>query len=106
MPGTAPCVRKDCISTSGSRTSCRVRSALTWRPITSRNVSPSRASSSDFGPSSPMLVPSPPLSLITHACPSAPNAAGRGSWASVGSSRTGSSSASGSMPDAPATSWS
>ena len=35
--------------------------------MTSRNVSPSLTSSSDFGPVMPMLVPRPPLSLIDDA---------------------------------------
>ena len=56
----------------------------------SRNVSPSLTSSSDFGPVIPMLVPRPPLSLMTTV---------RSSASRAPSSSSGSSSASGSVVD-------
>ena len=56
---------------SGVRTPCRSRSASTCRAMMSRKLSPSRTGSADFGPLIPMLVPSPPLSLMTTVWPSA-----------------------------------
>ena len=44
------------------------RSDKTCRTIRSRKFVPSRTSSKLFGPCNPMLVPRPPLSLITTAC--------------------------------------
>ena len=41
------------------------RSASVWAMMMSRNERPSRASTSDFGRWSPIVVASPPLSLIT-----------------------------------------
>ena len=58
-------VRNEFIRMSGTCTPYCSRSASTCRATTSRKVRPSRTSSTDFGPESPMHVPSPPLSLTT-----------------------------------------
>ena len=81
-PATASRVRKLFISTSGTRAPLRSRRRSTCWTVMSRNVCPSRASISDFGPVMPMLVPRPPLSLSTTA------------WSSSSSPPSGSSSAS------------
>src|SRR6185436_15444980 len=70
--------------------------------MTSRNESPSRASTSDFARVMPMLVPSPPLSLITATRSRAAAASGDGvRSAARGTSAIGSRSRSARMPDAP-----
>ena len=97
-------MRKLFISTSGSRIRWRRRSASVCRAMTSRNDSPSRASTSDLGPVIPIVVPSPPLSLTTTARPSASGSAASGRSAAFSTLRTGSSSASGSAPEDPASS--
>ena len=55
------------MSTSGSRAPERARSSSTWRAMRSRKLSPSLTSSSDLAFVIPMLVPRPPLSLMTTA---------------------------------------
>src|SRR6201991_421359 len=75
----------------------------TWRTMMSRNVRPSLTSTSDFGPLIPMLVPRPPLSLMTTAWSSAPPASSPASGRSLaaGTSSTGSISLSGRTPVSP-----
>ena len=62
-------VAKLFISTSGSRGAGRRRSrrCRSWRAMTSRKLRPSLTGSSDLARVMPMLVPRPPLSLITTA---------------------------------------
>jgi len=59
----------------------------------SRNERPSRASTSDFGCCSPIVVASPPFSLITATRASARAGSAAGSSANVFTSPAGSSSA-------------
>ena len=89
------------ISSSGSRTPNRRRSASVWPMMMSRNVRPSRASSSDFGLRRPIVVARPPLSLITANCSSAPAGSPSGSSSSEGTSVAGSSSSVGIIPESP-----
>ena len=72
------------ISTSGTRAPEASRSASTWRAIRSRNVEPSRASSSDFARVMPMLVPRPPLSFSTTAWSSSSRPPASGQRVGVG----------------------
>jgi hypothetical protein len=60
-------VAKLFISSSGMSAPLRSRRWSTCRTITSRNVSPSLTSISDFARVIPIEVPSPPLSLSTTA---------------------------------------
>ena len=62
-----PASRRGCGSCP-SAAAARRRSTA-WRAITSRKVSPSLTSTSDLALVMPMLVPRPPLSLITTALP-------------------------------------
>jgi hypothetical protein len=94
-------VEKLFISTSGSRAPVRSRRPSTWRTMMSRNVRPSLTSTSDFGPVMPMLVPRPPLSLMTTAWSMTSRASASGSSSASGTSATGSMSASGSTPVSP-----
>ena len=74
----------------------------------SRKLSPSRTGSADFGPLMPMLVPSPPLSLMTTVRPRArATAASSGRTSSrCGTSVSGSMVSSGMVPVAFDRSWS
>ena len=67
----------------------------------SRNDLPSRASMSDLGCWSPIVVARPPLSLITTTRDSARCASAAGRSASAGTSPAGSSSALGSIAVSP-----
>ena len=97
-------VRKESISSSGTSAPACSRRSITWRAITSRNVSPSLASISDLAWVMPMLVPRPPLSLITTAASSGAPEADRSS--SEATSSTGSIEDSGSIPVSPLSSCS
>ena len=95
-------VRKLSMNSSGSRTSYFFRSASTWRAITSRKVNPSRTSSSDLARSSPIDVPSPPLSLITTVDASASAATSSATSTSASASMSsGSIVPSGTIPVSP-----
>ena len=73
----------------------------------SRKLLPSLASSSDFAPVSPMLVPRPPLRRSTIAfCSASRSASGSdGSSSNSTGSVTGSIESSGISPVSPASSW-
>jgi hypothetical protein len=79
-------------------------SPWTCRAVTSRKLSPSFASISDFARVIPMLVPSPPLSLSTTASSSGAPPSSSDSRSTTPSA--GSISDSGSMPRSPAASCS
>ena len=89
------------MSSSGSRAPVLRRSASVWIAMTSRKLRPGLISSVDFGPSSPMLVPSPPLSFTTARRSSTARvvaSSGSGRSSSRGSGSTGESSSPGSVP--------
>ena len=97
-------VRKEFISTSGSSTPHRSRSASTCSAMMSRKVRPSLTSSADFAPVMPMPVPRPPLSLMTAVFDSAARASSSVTFTSprVWISPSGSMESSGIVPCAPA----
>ena len=101
----AACRRSPSARAAGARRAAE-RSSRIWRTMMSRKEWPSLTSSSDFAFSIPMLVPRPPLSLITTVRSSASASTSSGSDSASGMSSSCSRSASGSIPDSPATSCS
>ena len=100
-------VLNEFIRMRGSSTPHCSRSESTCWAMMSRKVRPSLTSSADLAPLIPMLVPSPPLSLITAVWLSARRASSSETSTSPRPwmSRSGSMVSSGIVPCAPSSSW-